>query len=470
MDKFFKLSEKGTTVRTEIMAGLTTFMAMAYVLVVTPSMFQQTGGASYGAIYISTAVSSVLGTVLVGLLANLPLAQAPGMGLIAFFIYTVCLQLGFSYANALLIVLANGLLFVLLTVTGLRRIIFEAVPASIKTAIPAGIGLFIAFLGLQSSGLVVPDASTGVALASFNVLGGATWGSIMPLLVLVAAVAAIAILSKLNVKGAILWSILGAAIVYYALGFTVPGFYDGFFDGASFNPFTSFIEFGQESLFVVFTEGFDFSGYLAIEGNSVGSLVISFITTALAFCMVNMFDTMGTLYGACSAGNMLVTNSKGEKEVPNINRAMLADAVSTCIGAVCGNSTVSTYVEASSGIAAGGRTGLSALVTAAMFLISMFLSPVAAYIPDCAYSASLIYVGVLMIGCVKDIDWKDPATSLPCFLTIVMMPFTYNMSYGIAFGIISHVVIKVITGKIREVKIATWVIAALFAAMFFFTH
>jgi len=470
MEKFFKLSERGTTVRTEVIAGITTFMAMAYILMVNPGMFSELGTVSFGANYIATALSAVVGTVLIGLLANLPLAQASGMGLNAFFVYTVCFGLGFSYANALLFVLADGLIFILLTLTGLRRLIFEAVPAAVKAAIPAGIGLFIAFLGFQSSGLVVKDAATGVNLASFNLLGSATWGSIMPLLVTVAAVIAIAVLSKKNVKGAILWSTLGAAVLYYALGFTVKDFYVGFLDGVSLNPIDSFREFGTQAFGKVFTEGFNFDAYLAKEGNSVGSLIVAFVTTALAFCMVDMFDTMGTLYGACRGGNLLVKNEKGEDEVPNMNRAMLADAVATCTGAVCGTSTVTTFVESASGVGAGGRTGLAALVTAAMFFISLFLSPVAALIPACAYCAALIYVGILMIICVKDIDWADPTVALPSFLTITMMPFTYNISYGIAFGLISYIAVKAFSGKIKEINVGTWVIAVLFAAMFFLTH
>jgi len=470
MEKFFKLSERGTNKKTEIVAGFTTFMAMAYILMVNPGMFSDLGTVSFGAIYIATAISAVVGTLLIGLLANLPLAQASGMGLNAFFVYTVCFGLGFSYANALLFVLADGLLFILLTVTGLRRIIFDAIPQAIKAAIPAGIGLFIAFLGFQNSGLVVADSATGVTLASFNLLGNATWGSIMPMLVTVAAVIAIAVMSKKGVKGAILWGILGAAVVYYILGFTVAGFYDGFLAGTSLNPLTAFKEFGDQAFFKVITEGLDFSAYLSVEGHNVSGLVIAFVTTALAFCMVDMFDTIGTLYGACRGGGLLIKNAKGEDEVPNLNRAMLADAIATCTGALCGTSTVTTYVESSSGVAAGGRTGLTAVVTGILFFLALFLSPIAALIPSAAYAAALIYVGILMIGCVKDIDWNDPTIALPAFLTITMMPFTYNISYGIAFGLIAYIATKLFTGKAKEVHAGTWVIAILFALMFFLTH
>ena len=470
MEQRFRLNERGTDVRTEVGAGLTTFMAMAYILMVNPGMFAELGNVSYGAAYIATAIPAVLGTVLMGLLANLPLALAPGMGLNAFFVYTVCFGLGFSYANALIFVLADGLLFVLLTITGLRRVIFNAIPTAVKEAVPAGIGLFIAFLGMQKAGLVINDSATCVSLASFNLLGTATWASIMPMLVTVGAVIAIAVLAKRGNRGAILWSILGATATYYALGFTVPGFYDGFLDGAVMNPFAAFKAFMEESFLKVFTEGFDFSAYLAIEGHSVSGLIIAFVTTALAFCMVDMFDTMGTLYGACRGGGLLVENEHGEEEVPNMNRAMLSDAVATCMGAVCGTSTVTTFVESSSGVAAGGRTGLTALVTGGLFFIAMFLSPIAALIPACAYAAALIYVGILMMSCVKDINWDDPEVALPSFLTLAMMPFTYNVSYGIAFGMVAYIALKVFTGKSKQVSVGTWLIALFFAAMFFLTH
>ena len=261
MEKRFKLKEHNTTVKREIVAGLTTFMAMAYILMVNANMFANPFsdgtnvlGVSYGAIYIATAISAVIGTVLIGLLSNLPLAQASGMGLNAYFVYTVCIGLGLTYANALVLVLADGLIFILLTVTGLRKKIFEAIPKAVRMAIPAGIGLFIAFLGLQNSGLIVANSSTKVALASFNVYsGGVTWGAIMPMLVTFFAVLAIAIMSKRGVKGSVLWGILGGAVAYYVLGFTVPGFYDGFAAGMSFNPFAAFQEFGTQAFGKVFT-------------------------------------------------------------------------------------------------------------------------------------------------------------------------------------------------------------------------
>ncbi len=472
MEKYFQVKEKGSTVKTEVLAGLTTFMAMAYILMVNSGMFSDlaemngvTGDRMYNAVYIATAISAVAGTLLIGLLANLPLAQASGMGLNAFFVYTVCFGFGLTYANGLLLVLFDGVLFIALTLTGVRKKIFDAIPACVRMAIPAGIGLFIAFLGLQNAGIVVQNSSTCVTLVSFNVFNGsATWATIMPLLVTIFALIAIAALSAKKVKGAVFWGMLGSTVVYYILGFTVKDFYVGFGDKFNFNPFAAFKDFGEIALGKVFTQGVDFSGYL--DNHSTASLVILLITTALAFCLVDMFDTLGTLFGACSRGNMLT--EKGE--VPNFEKAMLSDAIATVCGSVCGTSTVTTFVEASSGIAEGGRTGLSAMVTAGMFFIAMFLSPVASLIPGCATAAVLIFVGVLMMGAVLRIEWNDPAIALPAFLTISFMPFTYNISYGIAFGLISYIFLKLFTGKAKEINVGTWVIGVLFAVMFFVTH
>ena len=465
MENFFKVKEKGSTVRTEVLAGLTTFMAMAYILMVNAGMFAELGTVSYNAIYIATAISAVIGTILIGVLANLPLAQASGMGLNAFFVYTVCFGFGLTYANALVLVLMDGIIFIILTVTGLREKIFEAIPNQVRVAIPAGIGLFIAFIGLQNAGIIVNDAATCVNLVSLNVFSGtATWGLIMPILVTLGSVIAIAVMSGREVKGAVLLGIVGGAVVYYVLGFTVPGFYEGFGASLSFNPLTAFADFGSQAFGKVFTEGFDFSAYLAEHTST--ELVVLIITTALAFCLVDMFDTLGTLYGACARGDLLTKDGK----VPNMDKAMLADAVATTCGAVCGTSTVTTFVESSEGVAEGGRTGLSSMVTGALFFIAMFFSPVAALVPGCATAAALIYVGVLMMNCVRNIDWLNADTAVPAFLTVAMMPMAYNISYGIAFGIISYIFISLFTGKVKEIKAGTWVIGVLFTVMFFVTH
>ncbi len=471
LDRTFKLKENGTTVKTEVMAGITTFMAMVYILMVNAGMFSDPFGdgtnllgVSYGAIYIATALSAIVGTVLIGLLAKLPLAQASGMGLNAFFVYTCVSSLGFTYANALVFVLIDGIVFVLLTVTGLRKKIFTAIPRTVRIAVPAAIGLFIAFIGVQNCDLVVSESSTGVTMGSMNLLAR-PWSEVMPLVVSILGVVLIAVMSKLKIKGAILWGILGSAALYYLLGLTT-GMYWGekALQVSLSNPLDAFKDWGTQSVAKVFTDGFDFSAYL--ENNSVAGLVLALITSSLAFCMVDMFDTLGTLYGACARGNLLTA----EGEVPNMNRAMLADAIATCTGAICGTSTVTTFVESSSGIAEGGKTGLTSIVVALGFLVAMFLTPIAQLIPNCATAPALIYVGVLMMNGVKEIEWTDPEFAVPSFLTIGMTVFTYSISFGIGFGIISHVLIKVCTGKAKEVSVTTYILAALFLAMFFVTH
>ncbi len=468
MEKFFHIKERGSSIRTEVFAGITTFMAMAYILMVNAGMFAALDPqVTYGAVYVATAISAVIGTVLIGLLANLPLAQASGMGLNAYFVYTACFTMGLSYANALVLVLFDGIIFLLLTVTGLRKIIFEGIPKEVKVAISAGIGLFIAFIGFQNAGIVVDDPATLVNLASFNVYSGsATWTTIMPMLVTIIGVIVIAVLAYKKVRGAVLWGIIGSAILYYALGLaSVPGFYaSSVAPNLTSDFFGSFRDFAEFSLFRVFKEGFDFSGYIGAHG--MGGFIVMFLTTMLAFCMVDMFDTLGTLFGACSAGNMLTE----EGEVPNMNKAMLSDAIATCVGAMCGTSTVTTFVESSSGISEGGRTGFASLITAGLFFIAMFLAPVAQLIPTYATATALIYVGVLMMAGVRNIEWDDPSKALPSFLTVAIMVLTYNISYGIAFGLISSVIIKIFSGKIKEIHAATWVISILFALTFFLTH
>lgn len=469
MENFFKLKERGTTVRAEITAGLTTFFAMVYILMVNANMFSDPFGdgsnplgVSFGAVYIATAISAIIGTVLMGLLANLPLALCTGMGLNAFFVYTVCIEIGLSYANALVLIFFEGLVFVVLTLTGLRKKMFDAIPKPVRDATTAGIGLFIAFIGLQSSGIIVPSSSTAVTLGSFNILKG-NWSSMMPAVVTIIAFLALIIMSKRNVKGSVLIAIIGGTALYYILGLTIPNFYNDMNVNVG-SPLDAFSQFVNESFGKVFTEGFDFSAF--IEQNGVANLIITIITTALAFCMVDMFDTMATLYGAVSQGDILTEDG----QIPNMEKAMLSDAVATMSGAVCGTSTVTTVAESASGIVGGGRTGLAAIVSAFMILIAMFLSPVAQLIPNCATAPALIYVGVLMISSIKGIDWKSVDIAAPAFMTFAMMPLSYNISYGIAFGIITYVIVNLFTGKAKEVKISTWIIALLFVAMLVLTH
>lgn len=480
LDAFFGIQKAGSSIRTEVVGGLTTFMAMVYILMVNAGMFAdpynigvELLGVSYGAIYIATALSAIIGTTLMALVARLPMAQASGMGLNAFFVYTICLGFGLSYANALVLIFIEGVVFIVLSATGLRKALFNAIPKAVRVAIPAGIGLFIAFIGLQNANIVVLNESTLVALQSLNVLelGNAAYTTVMPILITIVAVIMMAVLSKKGVKGAILWSVLGAAVLYWAVMGLGCAWKDGVcidtFKTLSIdNPGTAFVDWGKQSVGQVFANGFNFDSYLAIEGNNGGTLTLVIITSALSFCMVDMFDTMGTLYGAAARGNML----DAEGNVPNMNKAMLCDAIATTTGAICGTSTVTTFVESSSGIGAGARTGFASLVTAGCFLVAMFLSPIAQLIPSCATAAALVYVGVLMMNCVREIEWTDASEAVPAFFTIAMMPFTYNISYGIAFGIIAWLLIKLFTGKVRDIHPVTVVIGALFFLMFLLTH
>lgn len=464
MENFFHLRERGSNVRTEILAGLTTFITMVYILFVNAGMFANLPNVSYEGMYIATAISACLGSIFIGLLANLPLAQASGMGLNAYAVFTVCFGLGFTYANALVMVLFDGILFLILTVTGLRKIIFNAIPKAVKDSIAAGIGLFIAYIGLQSAGIIIPDASTASTMVSFNVFSGAAnWATIMPMAVTIITILIIAALTACNKKGAVFIGMIIGAILYYLGGCTIPGFYDGFSFG-SINIGSSFAAFGKESLFAVFREGFDFSAYISAHGEA--NFIFSLITTMLAFCLVDMFDTLGTLYGACSRGGLL--DEKGE--VISLDRAMLSDALATCTGAMCGTSTVTTFVESSAGVAEGGRTGLAALTTAGLFFIAMFFAPIASLIPGAATAAALIYVGALMLIGLKNIDWDDAEVAIPAFLTITFMAFSYSISNGIGIGVLAYTLIKILTGKIKEIKVATWIIDVLFLAMFLLSH
>jgi len=469
MERFFKLKQRGTNVRTEFIAGMTTFFSMVYILMVNANMFANPFGdgsnplgVTYGAIYIATAISAVVGTVLAGLMSNLPLAQASGMGLNAFFVYTVCVGFGLSYANALVLVLAEGLFFILLTVTGLRKKIFDSLPTAVRAAIPSGIGLFIAFLGLQNAGIVVADSSTCVNLASFNMLTQ-SWGDVMPMLVTLFTFLAIVIMAHKKIRGAVLIGILGGMGLYYLLGLTVDGFYAQL-QITFMSPFEAFKEFSAQSLFRVFKEGFDFSAFAAEHGQA--NLILTIATTALAFCMVDMFDTLGTLYAACERAGLM--DEKGEPL--NMNEGMLSDAVATSIGAICGTSTVTTFSEVNAGVAAGGRTGLTSVFCGICFFVAVFLSPIAQLVPGCATAAALIYVGFLMMGSIKNVDWNNYKIAIPAFLTLTIMPFTYNISYGIAFGLMSYIVISVFCGDAKKIKTSSWVIAAMFVAMLVLTH
>ena len=463
MEKFFHLRQNNTTVKTEIMGGLVTFLTMVYILFVNADIFSALG-ISYTAMYICTGISAAIGCLLMAFLANMPIAQAPGLGLNAFFVYTCCLGFGFSYENALVFVLFDGIIFILLTVTGLRRAIFNSVPTAVKNAIGVGIGGFIFFIACQNAGLIVDNSSTLVGLASFNFFtGGVTWPTVMPILVTIITLVVICALAAKKRPGAVLIGIFAGAILYYLLGLTIPGFYEGFALGMNFSLANAFKSFGNETFLAVFRRGFDFSGYIAMHGSL--NLWLMLLTSALAFCLVDMFDTLGTLYSACSEGGLL--DKEGNPK--NFEKCMLSDAIGTCCGALLGTSTVTSFVESTSGIAAGAKTGLASLVTGVLFIVALVFSPLATFIPGCATAAALAYVGILMMRSVVNVDWHDIEMALPAFITIFIMVLSYSISYGIATGIICYVLIKLFMGKVKEINTGTWIISILFVLMFL-TH
>ncbi len=429
MEKIFKLKARGTNVKTELIAALTTFFAMAYIIFVNPNMLSQTGMDFY-AVVIATCVASAIGCLLTAFIANVPFAQAPGMGLNAFFTYTVCFGMGFTWQQALAIVLISGLLFLVVTITPLRKIVIAAIPAQLKSAIGAGIGLFLAIIGLVNAGVISFEAGIP-AMASLT--SGAPLLCILGILLT-------AILVVWKVKGGIFISIIVMTLIGIPMGVTqIPESisYAGMFES-----------FGQ----TVFAMDFNFA--------SVG--VLAAVTAIISFFLVDMFDTVGTLIG--TATNAGMTDKDGN--FPEGDRALVADAVATCAGACIGTSTVTTYVESATGIEQGGKTGLTAFFVGIFFIIFMFLAPVAGIIPGAATAPALIIVGVFMLGGVKAIDWKDMEIAIPAFIALAAMPFTYSISNGIGLSFIAYVVIKVFRGKAKEVHPLLYIISILFIVMF----
>ncbi len=458
----FKLKEKNAKVTTEIIAGLTTFFTMAYIVFVNPDLISAGAGgdpAVYTSVFVATCLAAFFGTLLMGLLANIPFAQAPGMGLNALFAFTVMGAMGYSYPQALAIVFISGILFILITAVGLRQAIVKAIPKDLRYAISVGIGLFIAFIGLQGSGIVVNNDSTLVGLAPFKgILSGdsAAFVALMTLL----GVVIIAALTRYKVPGAILVGIVAVSALYWLIG-GLTGIAPLPQTKIDFSTIGSqFGTWAKTSFGVAFTEGFSglFKGMSFLEGLlAVGAIVLS-------FSFVDMFDTIGTLIGAASKGGMLDENG----DMPEMTRAMLADSIATTTGAVLGTSTVTTFVESSAGIAAGGKTGLSSVVTAVCFLLALALAPLTGYVPSAATNAALIFVGVLMMSSVKNIDWDDATEAVPCFICIAAMPFCYSISEGIFLGIISHVLIKVLSAKFKDISVIECILAALFVLKYLF--
>lgn len=437
MEKLFKLKEHGTNVRTEIIAGLTTFFAMAYIIFLNPSIIGSgTTGMADSAVVTATCIGAAIGTWLIGWLSNYPLAQAPGLGLNAVFAYTLCLGFGLSAAAALTAVFISGIFFILLTVTGARKAIVNAIPYALKKAISAGIGMFIAFIGLVNAGLVIGQeagAATAVQMGNFS----------SPTVILAAIGLIITIvLVVAKVPGALFVSIIATSVIGCVCQFAF-----GIDMGASAP--TSWVPYLDLSMF-----GACFTGFGELFSAPIASLLAVLITLLL----VDMFDTIGTLIGAADKAGYLDENGN----LPKIERAMLADAIATSIGAIFGTSTVTTYVESTAGISAGGKTGLTSTVTGICFALALVLSPIVGLVPSAATAPILIIVGVMMVGSLKDIDWKDITIAIPCFMTVIGMPLFYSITDGLALGFISYVVVKLATKKAKEIHPLMYVIVALF--------
>jgi len=426
MEKFFKLKEHNTTVKTEVLAGITTFMTMAYILAVNPGILSATG-MDANAVFLATAISAGVATLVMALVANLPFALAPGMGLNALFAFTVVLGMGYSWEMALAAVFIEGIIFIILTFLNVREAIINCIPVGVKKAVSVGIGLFIAFIGLYNSntGIVQLGDANSVPL----ILGKLSWNS--PALLIVIGLLIISILLVLKVHGALLIGILASTVIGIPMGITpLPTNW-----GLNFN--LSEIAFK-----------FDFSQVLSID-----MLVVLF-----TFLFVDMFDTVGTLIGVSTKAGMLTKDGK----VPNAKQALLADAIGTTFGACMGTSTVTTYVESASGVTEGGRTGLTALTTSLLFFLAIFLSPIFLMIPSAATAPALIIVGVFMMSPVVEIKWSDYLEAIPAFLTIIMMPLTYSIAEGIAFGMTSYVLLHLFTGKGKKVAVLSYIITAFF--------
>lgn len=441
MDKFFKISERGSSIRTEIVGGVTTFFAMAYIIFVNPGLLSQTG-MNFNGVMLATCISAAIGCLLTALLANAPFAQAPGMGLNAFFTFTVCFSMGYTWQEALAIVLLSGILFLIIAVSPLRGKIISSIPGFLKSAISAGIGLFIAFIGLLNVSLV--GFGAGVPALQFLVDDGtgnmvANTAGILTIIGLLIT----AILMAYKVKGAIVIGILVTTVIGFPMGVTTLP------DSITMSVFKDFGE-------VAFK--LDIPGVMA-KG------ILPLVTAVISFALVDCFDTVGTLIG--TAKNAGMTDKNGN--LPGGDRALIADAIATCCGACLGTSTVTTFVESSTGISEGARTGLSSIVVGVLFLLACLLAPVAGIIPSAATAPALIIVGVLMIKGATEVNWSDFEEACPAFLTIAMMPFAYSISDGIGFGFISYSVIKLARGKAKEVPVLVYVIAVLFILKYILT-
>lgn len=466
MEKFFKLKENGTNVSTEVVAGLTTFFAMAYIIFVNPQMLSQTG-VPYGAVFLATIIASVAGTLVMGLFANVPYAQAPGMGLNAFFTYTVVFALGFTWKQALAMVFLCGIINIIITVTKIRKLIIKAIPESLQHAIGGGIGIFIAYIGVKDAGLltftsdpgknivldsgtVIADSSIVPALAEFN--------NLKLILVLIGIILTFVLL-VLKVKGSIFISIIATTIIGIPMGITnLSGI------GTTANLTSCISDLGT-----TFGAAFGKEGMLSFFDDP--SKLPLILMTIFAFSLSDTFDTIGTFIG--TGRRTGIFNANDEKALESgsgfntkMDKALFADSIATSVGAIFGTSNTTTYVESAAGIEAGGRTGLTSVVTAACFALATFLAPVVGIIPAQATAPALIAVGVMMLASFADVKWTELEDAIPAFFAAIFMAFCYSISYGIAGGFIFYCIVKTVKGKAKEVSPVIWVASALFIANF----
>lgn len=437
MEKFFKLQERNTTVSKEIIGGITTFLAMAYILAVNPSILSASG-MSWGAVFTATALSAAIATFVMAFCANLPVALAPGLGLNAFFTYTVVLGMGCTYQLALTAVLLEGILFIILSLCGVREAIIKSIPEGLKKAVAVGIGLFIAIIGLANAGIVSTETGTLIGYVNFTMANKTAIVAVIGLILTI-------VLYTLKVPGAILIGIIVTTIVGIPFGVTtIP---------ENFRPLSA------PSAPTVFA--FDFKGIFCTTAGKFSFAVIGqFFVIFFTFLFTDLFDTIGTLLGVAEQGNLKDSNG----EVQNVKGALMADAVGTAVGACLGTSTVTSFVESSSGVAAGARTGLASVTTGILFLLALFLSPLFFLIPSAATAPALIFVGYLMMKSVVEIKFDNPTEGIPAFITIMTMPFSYSIAKGIQWGIISYVIAKCAGKKFKEIPVVTWILAVIFLA------
>lgn len=424
MEKFFKIRENGSTVGREIIGGVTTFLAMAYILAVNPGILSE-AGMEFGRVFTATAVSAVIATLLMAFLANLPVALAPGLGLNAFFTYTVVLSMGCSWQFALTAVLVEGIIFILLSLFGMREAIINSIPASLKKAVAVGIGLFITIIGLANAGIVSTDTGTLIGFVNFDLSHKTAIVAIIGLILTI-------VLYILKIPGAVLIAIALTTIIGIPFGVTtVP---------ENFKPVS------MPAAPYLFQ--FEWANVLSLK----------FFVVLFTFLFTDLFDTIGTLMGVAEQGNLKDENGN----VKNAKGALLSDAVGTAVGACLGTSTVTSFVESTSGVAAGARTGLASVVTAFLFLCALFFTPVFALIPSAATAPALIFVGFLMMRSISSVDFSDATEGIPAFVTIMVMPFAYSISKGIAWGIISYALCKLVGKKAKDVNVVTWILAVIF--------